>query len=300
MTRDRITRWLLIPRLRTRMKAKRYRRGFVDLYAVDCSEEELKDVQAITETEITRLCNGIRKFLETTQKPPRMRCLCFGVNAPFDAAPPGIRDWLSSPFGRGVWISELRVCIALFGTGTTLWRILVHELVHGLLELLSGGFPYPIAIQEGFARRAEYLLPRDTDRGAAAARPGDGTQQSERFLTEDECMTIRELLQFNPREHWRMNMGAFAQMTALSYWLNVFLFGLGREFPQMRRILPELRSRNISAPDAVYQWVCGAAQMTKEELEARFLEFCTGRLLCNEEQRGDKTRVEQVNDLPIP
>jgi len=255
------------------MPVRVFPRGFVTLYAVECSADEAATVEGITTDELARLAIGMQHYLEVSSEIPTLHVLCFGRATRPERVPQPLTRWIAQPFGGGVWLRELRMAIALFEDGNPVRRIVVHELVHGLVDVLSGGFEYPVAIVEGFARRAEWLLPDREGRIPLEVFSRDRNPADAR-VAEAQCMSIRKLLFFDAQEYWRKDMGAFFRMTELAFWLNCYLFGLSKERPLLGRILAVLRSENIRTPEGVYLWLQEASGMAEEELEDSFHGFC--------------------------
>ena len=269
-----LDRLLLLPRLRVRMHVCLFKRAYTRIYAVECSPEELRCVGSIGSSEIMQLARGVQEFAEVEGAIPRIVVICFGSSAELRRAPPGLRNWVSSPFGRGAWLGELRTAVALFGQGAPIRQIVVHELTHGLLDCLTGGFPYPIALAEGFARRAEYLLPDDAGRVVWQEQSARRSEAEEPYWTDGEYMSINDLLFFNVADHWRKDMTPFARMTEASFWLNAYLFRLSKKHPRVKRILAELRQKNVRSPEGVLAWLEGVTELNHAELERGFRDFC--------------------------
>lgn len=269
-----LDRVLLMPRLRAAMDVRAFKRAYTRLYAIACSPEESAQVEVVDGSQIMRLGTGLQHYLDVAGPIPSVRVLCFGASAPLDRVPPVIRHWTAEPFGAGVWLPELRVAIALFEDGNPIRRIVIHELTHALLDLLTDAFPYPLAIAEGFARRAEFLLPDRTGTVEWERQSADRTRKGGEHLDDSQCMSIEDLLLFDAAKHWRQNAAAFVQMTDLSLWLNVYLFKLSVQYPLLKRVLPELRLKNIKTPEGVYSWLQEVSGMDAGALEDGFHRFC--------------------------
>lgn len=270
-----VDRALLVPKLRVRMAVRGFKREYASLYAVHCSALELGEVEAITTTEILRLGRGMQHYVGVSRPIPRIRVFCFGTNARLEITPRAIREWAGKPFGRGVWLQEMRAAIALFDPNEPIRQVVIHELAHGLLDVLSNDFPYPITIAEGFARRAEYLV-RDSKGLTEWERVSESeSQQTARHMRNEHFMTVRDLLYFDPKEYWRRDMKAFSRMTNASFWLNIFLSRVSRQSPDVGRMLSELRLSNVRTPEGVYSWLQEASGMRADRLEDKFHRFCT-------------------------
>lgn len=276
---DWLDRVLLLPRLRVAMQVRAMPRAYATLYAIDCSPQESAQLATIGSSQLVRLGTGMQCYLEVTRPIPRVRVLCFGASSRLQKVPPVIRHWTGEPFGGGVWLRELRAALALFEGGNPIRRIVIHELAHALLDVLTDGFPYPLCIVEGFARRAEFLLPDDAGVIEWERQCTDSTVTDTGCLNDSQCMSVKELLFFDPAKYWRHDVEAFLRMTNLSFWMNVYLFKLSDQRPGLARILRELRVENVRTPEGVYGWLQQASRMQEDQLEESFHSFCTTGLL---------------------
>ena len=257
------------------MDMRVFKRAYAKVFAVECSREELAAVEMITAAEILRLGTGMQRYVDVGGRIPRILVFCFGSSAQRQKAPPGISDWVKEPFGQGAWLREMRAAIALFGREIPIRQIVVHELTHGLLDVLTDGFPYPIALKEGFARRAEYLLPDDAGNVKWERESLDQTRGDRRYWNAGDCVSIKDLVFFDVSEHWGQNMGAFLRMTEGSFWLNAYLFKVAKAHPRLKGILGELRLNNVRTAEGVYLWLQEVSGMGEEKLEESFHRFCT-------------------------
>ena len=269
-----LERILLVPRARAVMRMCTFNHAYATLYAVECSAEELRTVEIIDTLQITRLGRGMQHYLEESGRIPHIRVFCFGSSANLQKTPSGIRHWAREPFGEGTWVREMRAAIILFGANNPIRKVIIHELTHALLDVLTGGFPYPIAIAEGFARRAEYLLPDGNGTIEWERRCTGGAKQRSPSLSDARFMSIRQLLFFDAGKHWRQDLSAFLKMTNVSFWLNVYLFKLARRHPRVRQMLAELRRKEVRTPEAVYSWLCEVCDTDAGKLEEGFRRFC--------------------------
>jgi len=268
---------LLVPRLKRKLSVHAFPRAYTVVYAVDCSPEEQGESAAIKEAELLRLCRGMEVYCGNYVQFARIRVLCIGRNARVDRAPAWIQGWLNEPFGGGVWLRELNAALVFFQDNVPIRRIVLHELSHALLDRLTNGFPYPIAIQEGFARRAEYFVPSESGVSEWQRSSEAGAQAIRCLESRTGWMSIKDLLLFDAHLHWRRDMSAFARMTGWAFWLNLYLETLGSEASVLKAILPQLRKCNVQTPIGVYEWLQEATGMSETALESAFLEFCNER-----------------------
>lgn len=269
-----VRRAVLIPLLKRKAKVRAFSRGYAVLYAVECSTEEERETAEITDAELVVLRRGMEHYCGSSRKLKRIHVLCIGRGARVEGFPASIRQAVHDPFGWGEWDCELDVGLALFQDELPMRRIVLHELCHALLHRLSQGFRYPSAIDEGFARRAEFFVPSAA--GGTAWRTSIDAVYEARYYLEPlhGSMSIRELLSFNARDHWRKDVYQFARMTGWSFWFNMYLGTLGNV---LETLLPELRRRNIRSADGVLKWLNEATGLDESALEKRFAEYCTDR-----------------------
>lgn len=253
---------------------------FLQLFAAYCTDEELVELGSIDAVQIRAVGNRMTRLVETTATIPIVRVLCLGRNAKHEHVPRVIRERFDvrRPLNEqtqftGTWLPEMSIAVARFSGDEPIRGIIVHELTHVLLAFLTGRFPYPIAIEEGFARSSEYVFcPR------ANHDPRYGPDRGGRnngYLIDSEHITARELILWNAPEHMRSVPHAFARVTRSAMWLNVFLDMLSKYRPVVGRILAELRAKNIRSAEGVLKWLQDVTGMDVDELERQFYLFCT-------------------------
>lgn len=216
----------------------------------------------------------LRDYTGADTRLPYLRVLCFGRSVDYRNAPPRVARCLDPDRGYGVWIREMRAAVAILNDTMPIRNVVLHELTHGLLDLLTDGFPYPMAIQEGFARAMEYIIHDDIPSGKPNDLVDTEATRQRRHLQSAYCLTVRELL-LDPHRYWRKDSCQLERMTNLSFWLNVYLFRLAKKHPRAKRILSELLSRNIRTPEGVYEWMQEVVHMRADQLEDSFCRFCT-------------------------
>lgn len=245
-------------------------RAYAYLYAVNCTFDERDQVRAITKEELLRLRCGLQKKLGTASKDLRIRVLCFGASTSPKNLPSPLNQWWEHGT-YGAWMPTLHCAVARFNELCNIRRIVIHEVSHALLDLLTNGFPYPPVIEEGLARWAEYLL-RDGDgvslwnriakkRGACVSR----------YLREDECISIKRLLLL---DYDNMHAMTRAKSTDYALWLTVYLWRLSMDRPALKEVFRQLREYNMTSGEVVYQWIQDASGMNKDEIENGFRRYC--------------------------
>lgn len=257
-------RWLVVRKLRSQLRVESFRRGFARFWAIECSAAELAEIEGINQEELISIGKFLQKRLCLQGRLPEVSILCFGRDTPIEKVPMLLRRLLKEFYG-GCWFTEIRAVVVGFGERRPIRRIVRHELTHGLLEMLTGGFRYSMAIQEGFAGYVEYELGQDTDRQHASSK------RKRRSWKEDDVVTIKELLACGYEAPQNPN---YHRMAYQCYWLNAYLARISKQQPELRRILQIIWRRNLQEPEAVYAWLQEASGLTPDELEDGFRRFC--------------------------
>jgi hypothetical protein len=156
--------------------------------------------------------------------------------------------------------------------------MLVHELAHALLDLWTGGFPYPPALQEGYAYVVERFVlgrfkpPAPTDAAPPQIPIANGRGSDVRPLT------MRSLLSLRPRPDVAAEEQAYkeeyARITQSVRCLVGFLGALtiGGQ-PVLGEMLRGLRDKDARSPDAVYDWLLAASGLSENSLEQAYSEY---------------------------
>jgi len=165
------------------------------LYALDCSPDEIGELAQLDWGRIADLANVLRYEVGATIAEPRIRVLCFGRDAKTQLAPPSISCMLE--IGHTCfWHRGLGAAITSFRDGDPILVQIMHELTHALLDELSEWFPYPFAVEEGFARLMSDwswpVLPVVVD----LSRGRGGRRASERYLDDPQFVSVRDLLEY--------------------------------------------------------------------------------------------------------
>jgi hypothetical protein len=189
--------------------------------------------------------------------------------------PNAIRSWTQSRFGVGAWIKGIELGVVLFDDNKPVHSLVLHELTHGLLYVLTSGFPFPVSLQEGLAMRHEYLLGR-SDIRLLDAKKSDSALGDRSRIDSGVLMSIWELLTFDVDRYWKKDISAFKLMTQLSAWLDAYFLWLARNHPNLKRMLGELYRLRLYEPTQIYEWLQREVRASAQELEEGFRRFCTG------------------------
>lgn len=276
-----LQRLLLIPTLRTRMEVVALTRGCANLYAVECSADEMDELKRVDAHLLVDLANALRYEVGVSAADPLIRVLCFGRGARTELISQPIRLSLASG-STCFWMTEFRTAITTFRDGHPILGQLLHEVTHGLLAELSNRFPYPYAVEEGFARLASDWVALDPHDAVDLTHHLNGHWFPVGSVDDSQCVSIKQLLQFRPyddlpvgEEDRRQYLSELGRASNASVWLIAYLALLGRHRPTVRRILREVREKNIRSPGAIYEWLLHVSGMTPEALERGFRLYCT-------------------------
>ena len=252
--------------------------GYLKIYAVSCSPGELHAIGRLDQDQFAQLGVSLRSLIGLTGRLPNVRALCFGHSVRLDELPPALSRDFSHEYACGVSLPRLRA-VAIRNRGNVpIRRLLVHELTHVLLSLLSRGFPYLAAIQEGFARYEEHRIEDSERDGAREPVVDDAGGGPDGYLLRDEHMSLRALLEFDWAERDRSgDHEGLIRFRRSCYWLICYLGTLIRVAPRVSGLLSELRTQDLRTPDQVCKWIEDATGMREAELEAEFYLFCVNR-----------------------
>lgn len=254
-------------RLHCSKHVREFRAAFLSLYTVGCSPEEISQIESIDSAGLDKLGSSMVRCLGAHRRIPRIRALCFGASATLSILPQSLRAYVSKCYG--VWLVDFKTIVVRFGSRSQIRTILVHELAHALMDILSNEFPFPLAIKEGVACAFEHWFAREPDPSRTMT-----PRLCNQCLGPEEYMTVRDLLFFDPVNEFSGDV-AHARMTRASFWLYGFVLNLAEHRPRLRVMLSELPRRGVTTPDGTYRWMQEALGWTSEQLESAFREYCT-------------------------
>jgi len=254
----------------------------VKLYAVECSSDEVSELEALDGRVAVDLMNLVRYEVGATTQGSGVRVFCFGRNANVEVTPWPMSHYLRITASTCAYIPRLNAACIRFRDGHAIDKPLLHELTHAFMYELSDSFPYPFAVEEGLARMMESWIHLVPNAEGDLSRDLDGREATERYLDDSQFVSIRDLLQFETREtdsedeeKTDRSEGELTRISRASYWMFGYLTLLGRRDPIVRRILREIRAKGIYSPGAVYEWLLHMCGMTPEALERGFYLYCT-------------------------
>jgi hypothetical protein len=254
-----------------RKRAFTFTRHFAVIHAIECDNDELVDVGSVRKAAVRAVERKISDLLESQLSMPLLPVWCLGQAASFDWLPERIRGTIGTDGKRGwgLWPVSPRVVVLSLCPRLPVERVIIHELAHASLDLLSGFFSYPLALREGYACLCE--------RGFAANQAGPNNwgrgSGPHGFLAQEQVVPIEELmLRGYPGFIGTPELTVF---TRAAYWLIGYLTHIGRECPRVRRILAELRKERVATPAGVLRWLEDASGKSLEHMEKDFREFCT-------------------------
>lgn len=242
------------------------------IHAIDCDSGELVDLGALQTAAVRAVELKVSDLLESQSRMPLLPLWCLGQAASFDWLPQQIRDAIgvSGKRGFGLWVANPRVVVVSLCAGLPVERVIIHELAHASLDLLTHYFPYPPSLKEGYACLCE--------RGFAADQSGPNNwglgSGPQGFLAPEQVVPIEDLmLRGYPGFIGTPELNVF---TRASYWFIGYLTHLGRERPRIHRILAELKKDGVKSPIEVLRWLENASGgRSLEQMELDFREFCT-------------------------
>lgn len=263
----------LLRQLGNRVTVTRVRRGFVSFWLAECSEADISSLEGLALETLDRLKRAVEAQLEVGASRARLDIVCLGESRTLDGLPEPLRSIPYLLDGCGVWAPRFGVGVVPMRNKGRVLEIVVHEIVHGLLYVLSEGFEYPPALEEGFARIAERLLTEGQP--ASGESQGRSWEDPRDRFPSSELKTVKGLLTFRRSASPRYQPSDY-QAAVMGTWLHVFLTRLGRDHEPLRHVLGAIRTRRLVTGAEVQRWIEDATSMSSEELERRFADFCAG------------------------
>ncbi len=251
------------------------RKGRIDIIAIGCNDDEMKQIRALDEMILSRLGATVAYHVGILRSFPRLRLVCLGTDAP----PSHIRRYFGNEqvadVTSGIWLARRRVAVARMQSKKPFERIVVHELAHAAIDLWTDRFPYPTAIHEGFAFIVELIEARA--RGwrrpqSESEAPEDEENRPAKWMSD---ASVREILAYRRCDFGDLPTDELAklnwQMCYAGLWLLYFLtYSDTLKTPILYRVLPGLRRANCRTPDAVYNWMLKETGMDEASFERAF------------------------------
>lgn len=265
----------ILAELRRSLRVRRIPRGYVLLYATDCSEKEIERLEHLSIEQFQVAEEYARNLLRTDKAIGCIQVVCIGESTPLESLPIDIRRRCTCGYGPGFWLRSMRFGVASFAAGASIHQIVCHEVAHGLLDSLSSEFPYPLALEEGFTA---WLQVVSAGKKRSLFYEHSTTRHQEamgRFWEASQCPSIYDLLTFERAGSFEQIRTQLTVLTAASLWLVCFLGKLGDPQPVTDQLWFALREQDIRSPDAVYKWLQGVTGMGHQALETKFQTYCT-------------------------
>jgi len=253
-----------------RRRTVTFSRHFAVIYAIDCDDSELAEIGSLRSDAVYAVEDLLCRLVEAESIGPRVPVWCLGGASSFDWIPKPIRDLMGADRrpGFGMWLPSQRLVVVSLRPGLPVESVIVHELAHASLTLLTDFFGYPTALKEGHACLCERRFGANRTGSKNWVR-GSGPHG---YLEPSEIISIQDLILcsysklIGPAERNRFRRA--------SCWLVDYLLQIGREHPSILRILAALRKEGITSPEGVLKWLEGASGRTLEQMEQEFQEFC--------------------------
>jgi hypothetical protein len=233
------------------------RRSYARVWALGCTAGELGELDVLVGRRVLRDIEHLaRRLAASSATLKALNILCIGSRLPLS---PEVSEAFALPNGHpcaGLWSHEQLTGLVRVNQELALSRVLLHELCHGVIGVLSDGFAYPPSLAEGFAEwiTTEALanrargVPEPQSVAPARSPPRPGSPSVLDLL--DSADPTREGFLLHSRR------------------LVEFLGLYGDPTRTVRdRVLGELRTGNIRGGRAVYAWMLSACGCSASELE---------------------------------
>ena len=229
----------------------------------------MDELDEINVSAVDKVVEFFKSRLRVQGRTPCIYIVCVGASVATEHLPAPLSQYLAGDlsggqFPSGVYLPEYQAALLQFGCRTRISNVVYHELAHALLILLTGGFRFALAIEEGYAGFIEHGFLNGNRRLA----PAQG------YWKPDDLLTVKELLQ-NCTWKKAEDPEGHRKRTFLSYWLNVYLSRISEQRREMRTRLRTLWMKQLRNPQDVYAWLLEASAMSAEEFEDGFATFCT-------------------------
>ena len=262
------------------------------IHAIDCDDTELAEIGSLRSDAVCAVEDLLCRLIEAESIAPRVPVWCLGGTSSFDWIDKPIRDLMGADRrpGFGMWLPSQRLVVISLRPGLPVQSVIVHELAHAVLGLLTDFFGYPPALKEGYACLCERLFAANWT-GSKNWGRGSGPHG---YLEPSEIISIADLILcsysklIGPAERNRFRRA--------SCWLVGYLTQIGRERPSILRILAALRKEGITSPEGVLKWLEGASGKTLEQMEREFQERCMGPRRFRTRAKGQKACQDGSSD----
>lgn len=290
-----LDRVLLVPRLSLRVRLRRSRRAFAVLYAVDCQREEEQELNEIDQAMLLHLADVARQGLGGSASLPTIRIFCLGRHVRWASLPSSIRRAFERNMPCGKWLRSLRVGLVRCQQAYSVRHAVAHEAAHGLMDLMTGGFDYLPALEEGFASHVAHAICTKGRRYRTTGRSHDPSASVAQRPTvlKSRFMSLHETLAFRPS--CQTDKAMLYRFVVMSAWLYSYVRLLSIRRPRLRRLLIEARIRNLTNPHEVFDWLQEVTGWTMADLEKGFRYYCLREKQENVSWQEDGQ--ENVSDL---
>ena len=244
------------------------RRSYVHIHAIGCSAEELAELARLDSAELDRLEHVIRRLTGSSRSVGRLTFYCLGSKRASEKVSSILGTFADGMIIGGAWSPDDKIGAFRLAAGMRVHSVVVHEATHALLDTLTGGFRYPLAISEGFAALMERMIPH-------VARPACNTT-TVRGCLATQCFLIEDLLRY--QEATEMRSACYSALSRHALWLMQYLGNLGEgKGDIVKRMLGELRQANATSASRVYEWLLVTTGKSRDALEDGFLTYHTGK-----------------------
>lgn len=244
--------------------------SFLRLYAIECSRQEVAQLMCVESRDLDRLAHIARKLTGSCRRLQPVELYCFGSAAPSEKVGSVLPRFADGTLMRAAWSWESRLGALRFVEGLPVQQVILHEVAHALLDGLTDGFPYPLAILEGYADLMESMILAGEGRGSENRRKRRGTLDGK--CPAGECTSLRDLLQYS--EATQVAAATHTSLALRASWLIGYVGYRSQDV--LRRMLRDLREDGASTPLSVYAWLAKQLRMSSEMLEQDFRSYHAG------------------------
>ena len=248
--------------------------GDVCILALDCSEKELSHLHDVCTKYIAPCLSHCKMWFTPSSCLSRLQICVLGSKAEISYLPNGVRMILDGSSRHGCFDSDTLSAFVKFIDEAPLSSSLVHELFHAWTASVSGCYPFPLVIEEGFARAVERAcecrpLIYELHQGITGGAYLESNWSTIPFFS------IRELLGLWPAQYESLDNLAMCSV----YWetdaLIAFLFKYCAQAPGLVGFYDLLRSFPLRRDNRTLR-LAQLCNMTIERMESEFVNLVRG------------------------
>jgi hypothetical protein len=218
-------------------------------------------------SDVEKVIGFFKRMLQVRCRTPCIYVICIGGSVREEHLPAPLSRFVGENFGVGMYMRKYQAALVRCTDRKPVLNTVAHELAHASMSVLTGGYSFGHAVEEGFAGYAEYCLMR----GEKVALPEHCSRQ--RFWKPEDLLTVRELL---PDCAWKKDNPQDRRKRAyLSYWLNAYLLRISRQRRDVKALLRTLWEKRMRHHEDVYSLLLETSAMSADVFENGFACYCT-------------------------